>query len=238
MTSPVIDIPWDVEAVFRERPNRFVGVVDIPSIELSQERIHVHDPGRLTELLYPGNRVLLKREDKPTRKTKWDLIAARWEDRWILVHSGYHRAITEKVLSDPNLCPFGPLKEIRAEVKVGRSRMDFLVTGIDGIKTLVEVKGCTLTVDGVALFPDAPTERGTRHLETLMQEMGEGMKTAVIILIFRKDSTCFRPNEATDPTFAETFRKAREAGVEIHPLVLSYEDMKIHYHQPIPVCFH
>ena len=115
--------------------------------------------------------------------------------------------------------------------------MDFLVTGKDNTRTLVEVKGCTLTVDGVALFPDAPTERGTRHLETLMQQGREGMRTAVIILIFRKDSTCFRPNVATDPKFAETFGRAMKAGIEIHPLVLSYEEGKILYHHPIPVCF-
>ena len=238
MSSTVIDISWDVEAILHTRPNRFIGMVDIPELGLLQESIHIHDPGRLTELLYPGNRMLLRREDKPTRKTKWDLIAARWDDQWILVHAGYHRSITERILSDPSLCPFGEVREVRSEVKVGRSRIDFLLTVRGGSKILVEVKGCTLTIDGVALFPDAPTERGTRHLETLMQQGREGMRTAVIVLIFRKDSTCFRPNAATDPKFADTFRAAMSAGVEIYPLVLSYEDRKILYHQAIPVCFH
>ncbi len=235
MSSIITDISWDMGAIFRERPNRFVGIVDIPELDLKEERIHVHDPGRLTELLFPGNRVLLKREDKETRKTKWDLIAARWEDQWILVHSGYHRAITESILSNKDICPFGELVEIKSEVKVGRSRMDFLVTTKNNDQIMVEVKGCTLTQDGIALFPDAPTERGKRHLETLTRLKEEGMRTAVIILVFRKDSQWFQPNQETDLKFAEAFYTAMEKGVEVYPLVCSYENKMIIYHRTIPV---
>jgi sugar fermentation stimulation protein A len=231
-----MDIPWDEEAVLRSRPNRFIGIVDIPALDLQGERVHVHDPGRLKELLFSGARVLLRREEKQTRKTKWDIIAAAWGERWILVHTGYHRRITEHLLKNASISPFGRLRTIRSEVSVGKSRIDFLVTQEDGTRTLIEVKGCTLTQNGIALFPDAPTERGRRHLETLMDQRKEGLNTAFIILIFRSDSRCFLPNLETDPRFSETFYRARREGVNIYPLVFEYRDGTIYYLKEIPVC--
>ncbi len=202
---PLIRIPWDAEGVFVERPNRFLGVVDVIHPEvLMGERVHVRDPGRLKELLYRGNRVLLKRAVGEGRLTEWDLIAARGGGEWVLVHSGYHREISRRILENTDISPLGPITPLRAEVSVGHSRLDFLARTADGRDAWIEVKGCTLARDGVALFPDAPTERGRRHLRALMDIRGRGVDAHVIMLVFR-EAECFAPNAETDPEFASLF---------------------------------
>ena len=241
MPVPLFDLTWDVEAIFISRPNRFLGIVDITASDgtiIANEKAHVHDPGRLEELLYQGNRVLLKRATGKHRKTAWDVIAARCGRQWVLVHSGYHRRIAETVLGISDISPFGKLKTIKAEVKMGHSRLDFLLTREDGTGMALEVKGCTLTQDGVALFPDAPTERGRRHLETLIELKKSGMDACLLILVFRHNSTCFSPNVQTDPAFSKSFEKAVGAGVEIYPLVFRYDGRKLSYMKKIPLCSH
>ena len=241
MPVPLFDLTWDVEALFISRPNRFLGTVDITAPDgttIANEEVHVHDPGRLEELLYPGNRVLVKRATSAKRKTKWDVIAARYGRQWVLVHSGYHRRVAETVLGKSDISPFKKLKTIKAEVKMGRSRLDFLLTRENGTAIALEVKGCTLTEGGVALFPDSPTERGGRHLETLMEVKRSGIDAGVFILVFRQDSSCFSPNVQTDPAFSESFEKAVGAGVEVHPLVIQYDGRKLTYMKKIPLCNH
>ncbi|MCK5559759.1 MAG: DNA/RNA nuclease SfsA [Thermoplasmata archaeon] len=239
MNHPILTVKHDAKGIFKERPNRFLGIVDIikgTKNKSHSEQVHIHDPGRLRELLYPGNQILLKRASNTERKTRWDIIAARADEQWVLIHSGYHRAITENILQDKSICPFGKLNSIKAEVPFGNSRLDFLITTMNGTKILVEVKGCTLTRDGVALFPDAPTERGTRHLETLLEAKANGYSTALIVLVFRQDSICFMPNTNTDPKFASMFKTAVLSGLEVYPLMLSYDGEMIYYEKIIPVC--
>jgi sugar fermentation stimulation protein A len=239
MNLEILKVKYDAKGIFKERPNRFLGIVDIISdskIEKYSEEVHIHDPGRLRELLYPGNQILLKRATNPERKTRWDIIAARAEEQWVLIHSGYHRAITENILQNKSLCPFGKLNSIKAEVPFGHSRLDFLLTTNNDTNMLVEVKGCTLTRDGIALFPDAPTERGTRHIETLMNAKVNGYSTALIVLVFRQDSKCFMPNSDTDPKFTSMFKTAVLSGLEVYPLVLSYDGEMIYYEKIIPLC--
>ena len=247
---PVMDIPWDVQGVFRSRPNRFLALVDVMEathesedcqeckIVLPGEKVHVHDPGRLREILVPGSRVLLRKAPEGRkRKTKWDMIAGHCQGQWVLINSGLHRAISEEVLRSEIMSPFGKLKKIRAEVKVGHSRIDFLLTREDNSILWLEVKGCTLTVDGTALFPDAPTERGKRHLETLMDlyDPGAGVDAALLVLVLGPDARCFAPNSATDPGFVATFHEAVGKGVSVHPLVFGYDRKKLYYHGEIPV---
>ena len=234
MTTKVMELLCDAEGVLRERPNRFLAVVDIDGFG-DNEEVHVHDPGRLKELLYPGNRVLVKRAAGKKRKTKWDMISARYGQEWILVHSGYHRAISEWIIKGEH-SPFHGVANIRPEVTVGHSRLDFVLDHEDGNETGVEVKGCTLAVDGVALFPDAPTERGRRHLDVLMDMKADGKNTALIVLVFRADARCFRPNELTDPKFAETFQRAVKQGVDVFPMVFRYDGKSVYYLGEIPVC--
>jgi len=234
---PLLEVPTDAEGVLLERPNRFLALVDINTDRgsLPSERVHVHDPGRLHELLYPGNRLLVRRVNSDKRSTAWDLIAARYANEWILVHSGLHRALAEHIIGDPVLSPFGPVTEVRPEVTVGRRRLDFRLIRPDGSVLWIEVKGCTLTEADVALFPDAPTVRGRKHLETLIGLAERGDSAAVMVLVFRPDARSFAPKADTDPAFAETFYRALDAGVQVAPIVLGYRDGTIMYLQRIPV---
>ena len=232
----LMKIPWDCKGILKARPNRFLAIVDIEQDGkvLKEQKVHVRDPGRLKELLYPGNKVLVKRKFGEKRKTQWEIIAA-WDNDWVLINSGYHRAIAEAILNNPEISPFGKLDGLKAEVTVGHSRLDFMLEK-DGYQIALEIKGCTLEIDNIALFPDAPTERGARHVQTLMDIAAEGQEAAMMILVLRPGARYFRPNEVTDPKFAEIFWKARKAGVEIYPVKLSYEDGSIMFHEVIAVC--
>jgi len=232
-------IPWNAKGTFKSRPNRFLGIVDITSPKKYKKRnvkAHVHDPGRLKELLFPENQVLLRKAANNNRKTKWDVIAAFYEGNWILAHSGYHREIAEWVLTNPKVSPFGKLKSITPEAKIGKSRLDFLLEMRKGKKIWVEVKGCTLALDGVALFPDAPTERGKRHIETLMKLKKKGDDAAIIILIFRPDAQCFAPKEDTDPEFSKVLYSSLAAGIMVYPMVFQYDGKYLHYIGTVSVC--
>ena len=230
----LISVAADEEGIFRERLNKFVARVDINGRE---ELVHVHDPGRLSELLFEGNRVLLKSMPSPNRKTRWDLVAAFFDNRPVFVHSGYHRKIAEAILRDRKLSPIKGVTSFKAEVKLGRSRIDFVVQR-DGTPQQVwlEVKGCTLAEDGVALFPDAPTERGRRHLSELREAVKSGVGGAVIFLVFRSDARCFSPNSKTDHKFSDEFWNALRDGVRAYPLLLEYDGNWIYFLREIPLC--
>lgn len=239
---PVIKIGHDAKGIFLERPNRFLTLVDIlgedNDVTYPSEKVHLHDPGRLKELLKRGNIVLVKRAVAPKRKTMWDMVAAKYHRDWIFVHSGYHRKIAQWILNSENICPFKNIKNIVPEVRFGSSRMDFLIQRKNGTNVVLEVKGCTLAVKDIALFPDAPTERGRRHMRTLIKLIDEGYDTAIMLLIFRPRVKCFMPNKDTDPKFAELFTVAVEKGVQIYSYVFTYdvENGMIYYLGTVPVC--
>ena len=233
----LMNIDADAEGVLKERVNKFLGIADISSLHLENEMVHIHDPGRLEDLLCRGERILLKRAHGKNRKTKWDVIAG-YDARskyWVPVHSGYHSMIAERILNNNKTNPFGKTDSVKSEVNHGGSRLDFLLT--NGRKrTWVEVKGCTFSRDGIALFPDAPTKRGTKHLKSLMDAIGGGDGAAVMFLVFRRDTKCFSPNREIDPEFAKTFRDAIDAGVDVRAFRLVYENGTIYLDDEIPVC--
>lgn len=228
----VMDIPFDLEGTFVSRENRFLGKVEISG---DVHPVHVRDPGRLEEILYEGNRVLLKEVDDESRKTDYDLIAGKVDDNWILVNSGFHREIAESVLEDEEIAPFENIRSYKAEQMLGDSRMDFFVK-TEWRKIWLEVKGCTLAEEGKALFPDAPTKRGKRHVDELYDVLKEGGDAALLILVFRPDAECFASNEKTDPDFAESFRKAVRNGLEVYPLVFCFDNGTLFYKKRIPLC--
>lgn len=232
MSEFITNISADETGIFIERPNRFLGHVDIKG---SIEKVHIKDPGRLRELLYPGNRVLVANASKPGRKTAWDLVAAEFQDRWIVVNSGFHRQIAYQIINGGNVVSQDAIKSIRPEVKRGRSRIDYCIELNSGFQLWIEVKGCTLAEDGVALFPDAPTERGTRHLMELISIKKDSMRAGVLILIFREDAKIFSPNSKTDIKFYEKFYEALDAGVEIYPFTLSFDGKIISLKGLIPI---
>ncbi len=227
MKKEVYSIDIDEEGKFLERPNRF-----ICEVEISDGRkviAHVHDSGRIKELLYKGNIVSLRKaKDISKRKTEWDLISAKAEDgEDILLNSSFHRYISENILKDSEISPLGKIDLIKAEVKYGHSRLDYLIEKA-GERIWIEVKGVSLSENKHAIFPDAPSVRASKHLETLMELKEKGDRAGVLLLIFR-DSNDFSPNYITDPEFSENFYKAIERGVEIFPVQLNLEKGKIYY---------
>jgi sugar fermentation stimulation protein A len=225
-------IQIDEEGTFLERPNRFIAHVRLDSG--SEEIVHVHDSGRIKELLYEGNRVKLRKATNPNRKTKWDMISGRADDgEDILINSSFHRYVGENLLNDPEISPFGKIENIRAEVKYGKSRLDFLIEK-DGEKIWVETKGVSLAENKVAMFPDAPSERAVKHLQELIELKENGDRAAVVLLIFR-DSNIFRPRYETDPKFNEYFYRAIEKGVEVYPIQLSLDDGVINYRGTVDI---
>ncbi|MCS5421863.1 MULTISPECIES: DNA/RNA nuclease SfsA [Psychrilyobacter] len=226
------EIQIDEEGVFLERPNRFIAHVRLDSG--SEEIVHVHDSGRIKELLYEGNRVKLRRATNPNRKTKWDMISGRASDgEDILINSSFHRYISENLLNDFEISPLGKIDKLKAEVKYGKSRLDYLLEK-DGRKIWVEVKGVSLAEDRVAMFPDAPSERAVKHLKELIELKEGGDRAAVILLVFR-NSDSFRPRYETDPKFNEYFYKAISMGVEIYPIQLSLDNGIINYKGTIEI---
>ena len=214
-------------AKFLERPNRFICNAKLKSGDIVTA--HVHDSGRIKELLYPENTVFLRRaKDMSKRKTEWDLIGALAEDgEEILLNSSFHRYISENILRDFEISPFGEVDLVKAEVKNGHSRLDYMLEK-DNKKIWVEVKGVSLSVNKRAIFPDAPSERATKHLNTLMEIKKNGERACVLLLVFR-DSDSFIPNYETDKLFFETFYKALENGVEVYPIQLKLKNGEIFY---------
>lgn len=202
------------EATFLSRPNRFIARVLVNGAE---ETVHVKNTGRCRELLVSGCTVYLARSDKVGRKTKYDLVAVEKERQGraplrINMDSQAPNDAAGEWLPRSGLFSDGAV--IRREVKFGDSRFDFYVE--DGRrKAFVEVKGVTLEENGVALFPDAPTERGVKHLRELCRAVEAGYEAYLLLVIQMKDIRLFRPNAATHPAFADSLREAAGQGVHI-----------------------
>ena len=195
-----------VPAVFLSRPNRFTARV---LLDRREETVHVKNTGRLRELLTPGAEVVLCRSDKPGRKTAYDLIAVKHNNYYVNIDSQAPNAAAAEFLAK-----LRPDCEIRPERVFGDSRFDFLVESASS-GMFVEVKGVTLVRSGTALFPDAPTERGRKHLLELAAARRAGYGAAALFLVQRRDCERFAPNRETDPLFADALLAARDAGVEI-----------------------
>ena len=194
--------------VFLARPNRFIAHVRIDGRE---EVVHVKNTGRCRELLVPGCRVYCQRSDNPNRKTKYDLIAVQKGDRLINMDSQAPNKAAGEWLASGGL---GELSELRAEVKHGDSRYDFSFVK-DGKRCFLEVKGCTLENDGVCAFPDAPTERGAKHIRGLTAAVGEGYGGYILFVIQMSDVKYIRPHDETDPAFGAALREAAKNGVQV-----------------------
>ena len=203
-----------VPAEFLIRPNRFIAKV---RIEGNEETVHVKNTGRCKELLVPGCRVWLAESSNPERKTKYDLIAVEkilTDGSPLLVNmdSQIPNAAAEEWLRSGRI--FSGNAEIRREVKYGNSRFDFQVT--DGNRRcFIEVKGVTLEEHGIASFPDAPTERGVKHLQELIFAKRAGYETFVLFVIQMKQIRAFQPNDERHPAFGKMLRTAYENGVKL-----------------------
>lgn len=203
-----------VSGIFMERPNRFIAYAQINGVK---ETVHVKNTGRCRELLIPGSKIYLSAADNPDRKTKYDLIAVeklRENAPPLLINmdSQIPNAAAEEWLKKGEL--FSEAAEIRREVKYGNSRFDFFVS--DGSRrAFLEVKGVTLEENGIAMFPDAPTERGVKHIGELIQCLKDGYEAYILFVIQMKGMTAFRPNDKTHEAFGKVLREADKAGVKI-----------------------
>ena len=197
-----------VKGTFLERPNRFIAKVEIGG---SLETVHVKNTGRCRELLPAGAEVWCEKATNPNRKTKYDLITVRKGDRLINMDSQAPNIAASEWLRSGGL---GEIQDLRGEVFHGDSRFDFSFLK-DGKQCFLEVKGVTLETDGVCAFPDAPTERGVKHLNGLIKAVREGCGAYVLFVIQIKDVKYLHPNDKTDPAFGKALREAAAAGVEI-----------------------
>lgn len=199
------------EALFLERPNRFTARV---RLENREETVHVKNTGRCRELLLPG-RTKVYLEDcrgRENRKTGYSLIAAEKEGCIVNMDSQAPNQAAAEWLREGGM---GSLSRIVRERTYGKSRFDFYYERENGKSGFLEVKGVTLEKEGAALFPDAPTQRGVKHLEELMRAKAEGYEAAVLFVIQMETVKQFFPNWETHPAFARTLCRAADAGVEI-----------------------
>lgn len=195
-----------IHGAFQKRVNRFVAEV---SVRGKTETVHVKNTGRCRELLLSGAEVVLQISDNPNRKTKYDLISVYKEGvGWVNIDSQAPNQVVREWLEKQGY------SYIKPEFTYGDSRIDFYMER-DGEKYLMEVKGCTLEIEGVGYFPDAPTERGIKHLRELAKAVGEGYHCRIGFVIQMEDVYEVRPNTATHPAFGEALEAAKAQGVEV-----------------------
>ena len=198
-----------IKAKFISRPNRFIAYVNIDG---KTEVAHVKNTGRCKELLIPDTNVYLEIAENPDRKTKYDLITVEKNNTLVNIDSQAPNKVIEEWLKKGKI--FSKKAVIKREFTYKKSRFDFYVE--DGNrKAFIEVKGVTLERDGIAYFPDAPTERGVKHIHELQSSLKEGFEAYIIFVIQMKNIKELRPNDVTHQAFGDALREASKAGVKI-----------------------
>ena len=199
------------KAKFINRPNRFTA-----NIYKDEEEtvVHVPNTGRCREILIPGASVILREENNPSRKTKFDLIGVYKGERFINIDSQIPNSVVEEALKLKNIQDLSRFDIIEREKTFGNSRFDFRLRNGEE-EYYLEVKGVTLERHGKTMFPDAPTERGTKHLLELVEVIKSGRGAGVLFLIQMEDIECFTPNDEMDKAFGDALRFAKAEGVEV-----------------------
>jgi len=212
----LFEIPNLLKGTFISRPNRFIGEINYKE---QIENAHIHDPGRLKELLIKGAKVLFTRSKG---KLKYYIKAVKAHDEWVLIDTALHSKIAMNIFK--YLTNISNVKEIRKEVKIGNSRIDFLIDNVP-----LEVKGVTLVKENIALFPDAPTERGARHVREIIEHNG-----IILFLIFRKAKS-FAPNWEMDSKFSKYLSEARKKNIKIIAVQITFNGKVIYFNERIPL---
>jgi sugar fermentation stimulation protein A len=201
-----------VDGIFLERPNRYLAQVEIEGRQVSA---HVPDPGRLPGLMIPQRRVRLIHNPGAKRKTDYTLALVRHGRIWVSVYPVFANRLVGDALSRNALPGFSGYTAVASEVKMGKSRFDFQLSFADG-PMMIEVKSVSLVERTVGKFPDAPTERGRRHVEELMELKRNGTRSAVVFVSQRSDTRTITSNDDIDPEFGQRLREAKQAGVELY----------------------
>lgn len=221
-----------VEAKFLKRPNRFQAYVLLNDEEIM---VHVPNTGRCRELLIPECIVLLREENNPKRKTKYSLVSVYKDKELINIDSQAPNKIVEEALLKGVIPQLRKYDIVLREKTFGNSRFDFKLSNSNSEEYYLEVKGVTLENQGYAKFPDAPTERGTKHILELIEAKKLGKGTGIIFLIQIKNVNKFSPNKETDPKFSEALILAKESGVDIFAYNCSVGIKEIELLNPVEI---
>lgn len=218
-----------VKGHFLRRPNRFIAHVETAD---GPQVCHVKNTGRCRELLVPGAVVYLEKASNPARKTAYDLIAVEKGDLLINMDAQAPNRVFQEWAAQGGFLP--DVQSIQPEYRYGDSRLDFALTTPSGLH-LVEVKGVTLEEDGVVRFPDAPTERGVKHIRELERAVREGTEATLFFVIQMSGVNHFSPNDITHPAFGAALREAAAAGVHVRAYDCVVAPDYIAIHRPVPV---
>ena len=216
-------------AVFLDRPNRFIAHVDLNG---QTETVHVKNTGRCKELLIPGTEVILEESVNPARKTKYDLICVNKSGRWINMDSQVPNTAAAEWIRAGRLFP--EEVTLKTEKVYGNSRFDIYVES-PCRKAFIEVKGVTLEENDIARFPDAPTQRGVKHVEELIRCQEDGYEAYLLFVIQMKGIREFEPNWSTHPQFGEVLQKAQNAGVHLLAYDCLIREDYIEIQDPVPI---
>lgn len=200
------------EAVFINRPNRFNAKVLLDGEEIV---VHVPNTGRCKEILIEGTKVFLREENNPNRKTRYDLIAAYKGDILINIDSQVPNKVVNEALLNKKIKKLEKFNIINREKTFGKSRFDFMLSTDNDEKYYLEVKGVTLEQNGECKFPDAPTERGAKHILELIEAKKLGYGAGILFLVQLDNVKSFSPNDLTDPNFSSALRLANQNNVDI-----------------------
>jgi sugar fermentation stimulation protein A len=202
-----------LQGVLLDRPNRFIGLVKVGR---KRYECFVPDPGRAEAMLFPGATVYIKEgKESEDRRTSMDLVLAQEGKALVSMDTRLTNALVLEAFEAKTIKELKGLKLVRTEHTFLDSRFDFLLKGRKG-EVLLEAKSCTMVKDGLALFPDAPTDRGSKHMKTLADSIRRGMRAIVIFVIQRSDATAFSPYDEMDPDFGLALRVAMAKGVEVY----------------------
>lgn len=220
-----------VEGIFSKKLNRFVAEVYING-EL--EEVHIKNTGRLKEILRPGATVALETSNNPNRKTKYSIIAGMKGDVWINIDSQIPNAVVHDAILAGKVEAFQGLDHLKREAAYQGSRFDLFYTR-ENQPGFIEVKGVTLEQDGLAMFPDAPTVRGTKHVETLVEAVDEGYEATIFFVVQMKGCRAFTPNRTMDHAFYETLKHAFNEGVQLIAYDCLVTESTIQLDEKIPI---
>jgi len=227
----LIDLGILENGLFVKRLNRFAAIVQING----QETVcHVPNTGRLRELLVEGCMVRVRKAVSPFRKTQYDLLLVKYADQWVAIDSHLANKLVYQDMLDKRLKGFENITSIQKEISYGHSRFDIGVVN-QGLPWMIENKCVTLVEDDCAMFPDAPTERGRRHLLELMKAQKDGFQCAVFFIVQREDCLFFRPNDRMDEEFGIFLRKAFHQGLLIRAYKCSITDSVVKMLDEIPI---
>ena len=220
-----------VKGVFKQRLTRFSALVRVGDKTLQS---FLPNSGRMRELLTPGAEVALREVLSERRKTAYDLIGVYYKGQKVSVDSRVPNRLVLEALRKKELKEFSKYNTVKPEYSYGHTRFDFLLS--DGHEhCLLEVKSCTLVKDGVAMFPDAETKRGRRHVKDLLKAKNEDYRACILFIIQRVDANVFSPNDEADPEFRKVLRHAASQGVEVYAYCSEFVKDKIILREKVKV---